>query len=104
VSDPRESALERRRDESDPAAVGFVLQLGRALHSYGYSAQPVVPMPERAEERRTAVHTVNLTPPGARRDPALASRIACSEASWEVQWEAAMPPPSSTTFTESTIR
>ena len=34
-----ESAPERRRDESDPAAVGFVLQLGRALHSYGYSAQ-----------------------------------------------------------------
>jgi uncharacterized membrane protein YjjP (DUF1212 family) len=39
VSDPLESAPERRRDESDPAAVGFVLQLGRALHSYGYSAQ-----------------------------------------------------------------
>ena len=39
MSDRRESALERRRDESDPAAVGFVLQLGRALHSYGYSAQ-----------------------------------------------------------------
>ena len=31
--------LERRRDEPDPAAVGFVLQLGRALHGYGYSAQ-----------------------------------------------------------------
>jgi uncharacterized membrane protein YjjP (DUF1212 family) len=39
VSDLPEPALERRRDESDPAAVGFVLQLGRALHSYGYSAQ-----------------------------------------------------------------
>jgi uncharacterized membrane protein YjjP (DUF1212 family) len=31
--------VERRRDEPDPAAVGFVLQLGRALHGYGYSAQ-----------------------------------------------------------------
>jgi uncharacterized membrane protein YjjP (DUF1212 family) len=39
VSDPREPIVERRRDESDPAAVAFVLQLGRALHSYGYSAQ-----------------------------------------------------------------
>ena len=41
LSDPLASALERRRDESDPAAVGFVLQLGRALHSYGYSAQRI---------------------------------------------------------------
>ncbi len=39
VSDPRDHRLERRRDEPDPAAVGFVLQLGRALHSSGYSAQ-----------------------------------------------------------------
>lgn len=37
--DPADSPLERRRDEPDPAAVGFVLQLGRALHSAGYSAQ-----------------------------------------------------------------
>ncbi len=39
MSDPRDENLERRRDEPDPAAVGFVLQLGRALHSSGYSAQ-----------------------------------------------------------------
>ncbi len=39
MPDPLEPALERRRAESDPAAVGFVLQLGRALHTYGYSAQ-----------------------------------------------------------------
>jgi len=38
VPDPH-TALERRRDEPDPAAVGFVLQLGRALHGHGYSAQ-----------------------------------------------------------------
>jgi uncharacterized membrane protein YjjP (DUF1212 family) len=31
--------IERRRDEPDPVAVGFVLQLARALHAYGYSAQ-----------------------------------------------------------------
>ncbi|HEV7991288.1 MAG TPA: threonine/serine exporter family protein [Gemmatimonadaceae bacterium] len=31
--------LERRRDEPDPIAVGFVLQLARALHAHGYSAQ-----------------------------------------------------------------
>lgn len=30
---------ERRRDEPDPTAVGFVLELGRALHSAGHSAQ-----------------------------------------------------------------
>ena len=36
---PRDLPLERRRDEPDPAAVGFVLRLGRALHSAGYSAQ-----------------------------------------------------------------
>ena len=39
MSDPREAPLERRRDEPDPTAVGFVLHLGRALHTYGYSAQ-----------------------------------------------------------------
>lgn len=39
MSDPRDRRLERRRDEPDPAAVGFVLQLGRAFHSAGYSAQ-----------------------------------------------------------------
>jgi uncharacterized membrane protein YjjP (DUF1212 family) len=39
VSELVDQRLERRRDEPDPAAVGFVLQLGRALHSYGYSAQ-----------------------------------------------------------------
>lgn len=31
--------LERRRDEPDPIAVGFVLELGRALHRAGHSAQ-----------------------------------------------------------------
>jgi uncharacterized membrane protein YjjP (DUF1212 family) len=31
--------VERRRDEPDPIAVGFVLQLARALHAHGYSAQ-----------------------------------------------------------------
>lgn len=31
--------LERRRAEPDPVAVGFVLQLARALHAHGYSAQ-----------------------------------------------------------------
>ena len=31
--------IERRRDEPDPVAVGFVLQLGHALHTHGYSAQ-----------------------------------------------------------------
>jgi uncharacterized membrane protein YjjP (DUF1212 family) len=36
LSDDR---LERRRDEPDPAAVAFVLQLGRALHAHGDSAQ-----------------------------------------------------------------
>lgn len=30
---------ERRRDEPDPAAVGFVLRLARALHGHGYAAQ-----------------------------------------------------------------
>lgn len=30
--------LERRRDEPNPAAVAFVLQLGRALHTSGHSA------------------------------------------------------------------
>jgi uncharacterized membrane protein YjjP (DUF1212 family) len=39
VSDPSDNRLERRRDEPDPAAVAFVLQLGRELHSAGYSAQ-----------------------------------------------------------------
>jgi uncharacterized membrane protein YjjP (DUF1212 family) len=39
VSSPGDPPVERRRDEPDPAAVGFVLQLGRALHSAGYSAQ-----------------------------------------------------------------
>jgi uncharacterized membrane protein YjjP (DUF1212 family) len=39
VSEPRDLRLERRREEPDPATVGFVLQLGRALHRYGYSAQ-----------------------------------------------------------------
>jgi uncharacterized membrane protein YjjP (DUF1212 family) len=34
-----DSRLERRHDEPDPAAVGFVLELGRALHSAGHSAQ-----------------------------------------------------------------
>jgi uncharacterized membrane protein YjjP (DUF1212 family) len=44
VSDPRDARperdlLERRHDEPDPAAVGFVLHLGRALHRAGDSAQ-----------------------------------------------------------------
>lgn len=30
---------ERRRDEPDPIAVGFVLRLARALHEHGYAAQ-----------------------------------------------------------------
>jgi len=30
--------VERRRDEQDPAAVRFVLKLGRALHAHGHSA------------------------------------------------------------------
>jgi uncharacterized membrane protein YjjP (DUF1212 family) len=34
----RDAPLERRRDEPDPAAIGFVLRLGRALHIAGYSA------------------------------------------------------------------
>ena len=36
---PAYAGPERRRDEPDPAAVGFVLQLARALHVHGYSAQ-----------------------------------------------------------------
>jgi uncharacterized membrane protein YjjP (DUF1212 family) len=39
LSDPSSQPLERRRDEPDPVAVGFVLELGRALHSAGHSAQ-----------------------------------------------------------------
>lgn len=39
MSHPLDDRLERRRDEPDPAAVGFVLQLGRALHGQGYAAQ-----------------------------------------------------------------
>ena len=39
LTDPRDTRLERRRDEPDPAAVGFVLELGRALHRAGHSAQ-----------------------------------------------------------------
>jgi uncharacterized membrane protein YjjP (DUF1212 family) len=39
VSDPVDRSVERRRDEPDPAAVGFILELGRALHSAGHSAQ-----------------------------------------------------------------
>lgn len=39
MSEPMDHRLERRRHEPDPAAVGFVLELGRALHSAGYSAQ-----------------------------------------------------------------
>jgi uncharacterized membrane protein YjjP (DUF1212 family) len=39
VSDPVDASVERRRDEPDPAAAGFVLELGRALHSAGHSAQ-----------------------------------------------------------------
>lgn len=30
---------ERRRDEPDPVAIGFVLRLARALHEHGYAAQ-----------------------------------------------------------------
>ena len=33
------AGVERRRNEPDPAAVHFVLTLGRALHRYGHSAQ-----------------------------------------------------------------
>jgi len=33
------AGVERRRSEPDPAAVHFVLTLGRALHRYGHSAQ-----------------------------------------------------------------
>ena len=33
------TGVERRRSEPDPAAVHFVLTLGRALHRYGHSAQ-----------------------------------------------------------------
>ena len=39
MSDPVDASVERRRDEPDPAAAGFVLELGRALHSAGHSAQ-----------------------------------------------------------------
>jgi uncharacterized membrane protein YjjP (DUF1212 family) len=39
VPDTSDTPLERRRDEPDPTAVGFVLELGRALHSAGHSAQ-----------------------------------------------------------------
>jgi uncharacterized membrane protein YjjP (DUF1212 family) len=39
VSHPSDTPLERRRDEPDPVAVGFVLELGRALHSAGHPAQ-----------------------------------------------------------------
>lgn len=39
MSDPLDARLERRRDEPDPSAVGFVLELGRALHAAGHSAQ-----------------------------------------------------------------
>ena len=35
----RRDGAERRSDEPDPIAVGFVLQLARALHAHGYSAQ-----------------------------------------------------------------
>jgi uncharacterized membrane protein YjjP (DUF1212 family) len=38
LPDPVDLPIERRRDEPNPAAVGFVLQLGRALHSHGHSA------------------------------------------------------------------
>ena len=38
-STERRDGVERRRDEPDPIAVGFVLQLARALHAHGYSAQ-----------------------------------------------------------------
>jgi uncharacterized membrane protein YjjP (DUF1212 family) len=39
LPDPSDQFVERRRDEPDPVAVAFVLQLVRALHSYGESAQ-----------------------------------------------------------------
>ena len=39
MADPSTGGFERRRDEPDPAAVGFVLELGRALHTAGHSAQ-----------------------------------------------------------------
>jgi uncharacterized membrane protein YjjP (DUF1212 family) len=39
VPDSSDTPLERRRDEPDPTAVGFVLELGRAMHSAGHSAQ-----------------------------------------------------------------
>ena len=48
MTDPADDRLERRRDEPDPAAVAFVLQLGRALHCAGYSAQ-------RLEDRLGAI-------------------------------------------------
>jgi uncharacterized membrane protein YjjB (DUF3815 family) len=39
VPDHLDVPLERRRDEPDPIAVGFVLELGRALHRAGHPAQ-----------------------------------------------------------------
>ena len=39
LSELSDEPLERRCDEPDPVAVGFVLELGRALHSAGHSAQ-----------------------------------------------------------------
>jgi len=39
VPDHLDVPLERRRDEPDPVAVGFVLELGRALHRAGHPAQ-----------------------------------------------------------------
>ncbi len=39
MSDHLDVPLERRRDEPDPIAVGFVLELGRALHRAGHPAQ-----------------------------------------------------------------
>jgi len=39
VADHLDVPLERRRDEPDPIAVGFVLELGRALHRAGHPAQ-----------------------------------------------------------------
>ena len=39
TSGPPPSEIESRSDEPDPVAVGFVLQLARALHAHGYSAQ-----------------------------------------------------------------
>jgi len=38
VTEPPYQGAERRRDEADPAAVRFVLMLGRALHAHGHSA------------------------------------------------------------------